>query len=135
MRCGGGHWEGGRGEVRREPHRGPLLVPRELCCLWPLLIPASAKRSGPRQALPAPTPACPEATSLRVLRQPLPTLQVPLYRVLCGHLHGGTGCSLPAGYSAVYRVCFGTACFHLGQAAFLVNIRSSSSCRALLHNG
>ncbi|XP_060116331.1 serine incorporator 4 [Heteronotia binoei] len=60
---------------------------------------------------------------------------VPLYAVLCEHLQGGPSCNLPVGYSAVYRVCFGTACFHLGQAAFLVNVKSSTNFRALLHNG
>uniref|UniRef100_A0A663DXQ4 Serine incorporator 4 n=1 Tax=Aquila chrysaetos chrysaetos TaxID=223781 RepID=A0A663DXQ4_AQUCH len=55
--------------------------------------------------------------------------------VLCKHLPGGTDCERLVGSSAVYRVCFGTACFHLAQAALLLNVRSSTDCRAQLHNG
>ncbi|XP_068059504.1 serine incorporator 4 isoform X3 [Anomalospiza imberbis] len=61
--------------------------------------------------------------------------QVPFSVVLCQHLPGGTDCEQLVGSSAVYRVCFGTACFHLAQAALLLNVRSSSDCRAQLHNG
>ncbi|XP_066490909.1 serine incorporator 4 isoform X1 [Tiliqua scincoides] len=60
---------------------------------------------------------------------------VPSYAVLCERLSGALDCDLLVGYSAVYRVCFGTACFYLVQAAFLLNIKSSSNARALLHNG
>lgn len=71
--------------------------------------------------------------------QPCPinhcTCQVPFSVVLCQHLPGGTDCEQLVGSSAVYRVCFGTACFHLAQAALLLNVRSSSDCRAQLHNG
>uniref|UniRef100_A0A8B9FXI6 Serine incorporator 4 n=1 Tax=Amazona collaria TaxID=241587 RepID=A0A8B9FXI6_9PSIT len=66
---------------------------------------------------------------------PVPCLQVPFAVVLCQHLPGGTDCEQLVGSSAVYRVCFGTACFHLAQAALLLNVRSSAGCRARLHNG
>ncbi|NXW25768.1 SERC4 protein, partial [Circaetus pectoralis] len=61
--------------------------------------------------------------------------KVPFSVVLCEHLPGGTDCERLVGSSAVYRVCFGTACFHLAQAALLLNVRSSTDCRAQLHNG
>ncbi|KAM6060085.1 LOW QUALITY PROTEIN: serine incorporator 4 [Theristicus caerulescens] len=61
--------------------------------------------------------------------------KVPFSAVLCEHLPGGTDCERLVGSSAVYRVCFGTACFHLAQAALLLNVRSSTDCRAQLHNG
>ncbi|NXE30785.1 SERC4 protein, partial [Ardeotis kori] len=61
--------------------------------------------------------------------------KVPFSAVLCKHLPGGTDCERLVGSSAVYRVCFGTACFHLLQAALLLNVRSSADCRAQLHNG
>ncbi|XP_042743933.1 serine incorporator 4 isoform X1 [Lagopus leucura] len=61
--------------------------------------------------------------------------KMPFSGVLCQHLPGGTDCTQLVGSSAVYRVCFGTACFHLAQAALLLNVRSSADCRARLHNG
>eukprot|EP00076_Gallus_gallus_P044170 XP_025009708.1 serine incorporator 4 isoform X2 [Gallus gallus] len=61
--------------------------------------------------------------------------KMPFSGVLCQHLPGDTDCAQLVGSSAVYRVCFGTACFHLAQAALLLNVRSSTDCRAQLHNG
>ncbi|XP_030048061.1 serine incorporator 4-like [Microcaecilia unicolor] len=60
---------------------------------------------------------------------------VPLYSSLCAHLPGGPECDVLVGYSAVYRVCFGTACFFFLQAVFLVNVKSTQDFRAGLHNG
>ncbi|XP_069722887.1 serine incorporator 4 [Phaenicophaeus curvirostris] len=60
--------------------------------------------------------------------------KLPFAAVLCEHLPGGTDCERLVGSSAVYRVCFGTSCFHLVQAALLLNVRSSTDCRAQLHN-
>ncbi|NWS71162.1 SERC4 protein, partial [Crotophaga sulcirostris] len=60
--------------------------------------------------------------------------KLPFSEVLCEHLPGGTDCERLVGSSAVYRVCFGTSCFHLAQAALLLNVRSSTDCRAQLHN-
>lgn len=65
----------------------------------------------------------------------LPCPQVPFSAVLCQHLPEGTDCERLVGSSAVYRVCFGTACFHLAQAALLLNVRSSAGRRAQIHNG
>ncbi|XP_074145594.1 serine incorporator 4 isoform X2 [Sminthopsis crassicaudata] len=54
---------------------------------------------------------------------------------LCTTPSGQDDCPVPSGSGAVYRVCAGTATFYLLQAVILINVNSSTSPRARLHNG
>uniref|UniRef100_A0A8B9Z7E7 Serine incorporator 5 n=1 Tax=Buteo japonicus TaxID=224669 RepID=A0A8B9Z7E7_9AVES len=56
------------------------------------------------------------------------------------HIHSletsaGEMCEKLVGYSAVYKVCFGMACFFFLFFLFTIKINSSKSCRAYIHNG
>lgn len=62
------------------------------------------------------------------------SLQIQMPSVLCAHLFGNSDCPVLSGSGAVYRVCAGTATFHLLQAVLLVRLHSPTSPRAQLHN-
>ncbi|KAB5528468.1 hypothetical protein PHYPO_G00140530 [Pangasianodon hypophthalmus] len=59
----------------------------------------------------------------------------PFYLEICKKLNAGENCSALVGYSAVYKVCFGMACFFFFFSMFTIRIRSSTGCRAAVHNG
>uniref|UniRef100_A0A8B9ZIH3 Serine incorporator 4 n=1 Tax=Anas platyrhynchos TaxID=8839 RepID=A0A8B9ZIH3_ANAPL len=115
--------------------QGPLLtaLPPQLCCRC---------GCGPCGRLRVSTGTRVLYTLLHVLASTVCCLMLSRTVAQCWghrgshcHLPGGTDCERLVGSSAVYRVCFGTACFHLLQAALLLNVRSSTDCRAQLHNG
>ncbi|XP_060762973.1 serine incorporator 5 [Neoarius graeffei] len=54
---------------------------------------------------------------------------------ICEKLNAGERCSTLVGYAAVYKVCFGMACFFFFFSLFTIRIRSSTGCRAAVHNG
>ncbi|XP_034296938.1 serine incorporator 5 [Pantherophis guttatus] len=57
------------------------------------------------------------------------------YETVCQHIQAGDSCEKLVGYSAVYRVCFGTACFFFILFLLTIKINNSKSCRAYIHNG
>ncbi|KAM6945104.1 serine incorporator 5 [Lycodopsis pacificus] len=60
---------------------------------------------------------------------------IPFYNELCERINAGENCRTLVGYSAVYKVCFGMACFFLLFAFFTIRINSSTGWRAAVHNG
>ncbi|MGH0190340.1 UNVERIFIED_CONTAM: hypothetical protein FKN15_044786 [Acipenser sinensis] len=61
--------------------------------------------------------------------------KIPFYKDLCEHMKAGVNCEKLVGYSAVYKVCFGMACFFFIFALFTIKVQDSTSCRAHVHNG
>ncbi|KAG8440596.1 hypothetical protein GDO86_006373 [Hymenochirus boettgeri] len=59
----------------------------------------------------------------------------PWFSFICRHLPGGKDCEMLVGYSAVYRVCFGTATFYFIHSLILMNVKSAQEFRAMFHNG
>ncbi|NWS12306.1 SERC5 protein, partial [Pachyramphus minor] len=62
-------------------------------------------------------------------------MHIPFYKEMCKGIQAGEMCEKLVGYSAVYKVCFGMACFFFLFFLFTIKINSSKSCRAYIHNG
>ncbi|XP_076126767.1 serine incorporator 5 [Alosa pseudoharengus] len=60
---------------------------------------------------------------------------LPLYKDICDQLSAGANCNDLVGYRAVYKVCFGMACFFFLFCIFTIRVQSSTGCRAAIHNG
>ncbi|KAK1892112.1 Serine incorporator 5 [Dissostichus eleginoides] len=60
---------------------------------------------------------------------------IPFYSQMCEKMKAGENCQTLVGYSAVYKVCFGMACFFLFFAIFTIRIQNSTGWRAAVHNG
>lgn len=60
---------------------------------------------------------------------------IPFYSEMCEQLQAGENCQTLVGYSAVYKVCFGMACFFCFLFLFTLRVNNSTGCRAAVHNG
>lgn len=60
---------------------------------------------------------------------------IPFYSDMCEKLKAGENCQTLVGYTAVYKVCFGMACFFLFSCIFTLGVNNSVGCRAAIHNG
>ncbi|KAM4870800.1 serine incorporator 5 [Urocitellus parryii] len=60
---------------------------------------------------------------------------IPFFEDICKGIKAGDTCETLVGYSAVYRVCFGMACFFFLFCLLTLKINTSKSCRAHIHNG
>uniref|UniRef100_W5MG60 Serine incorporator 5 n=1 Tax=Lepisosteus oculatus TaxID=7918 RepID=W5MG60_LEPOC len=61
--------------------------------------------------------------------------KIPYYSELCSHIQAGENCEMLVGYSAVYKVCFGMACFFFFLFVFTLKVNNNRGCRAYIHNG
>ncbi|KFO37265.1 Serine incorporator 5 [Fukomys damarensis] len=61
--------------------------------------------------------------------------QIPFFEDICKGIRAGDTCEKLVGYSAVYRVCFGMACFFFVFCLLTLGINTSKGCRAYIHNG
>lgn len=61
--------------------------------------------------------------------------KIPFYSDMCKKLGASGSCSMLVGYSAVYKVCFGMACFFFFFCLLTLRLNNSLGCRAAIHNG
>uniref|UniRef100_A0A3Q3JMR9 Serine incorporator 5 n=1 Tax=Monopterus albus TaxID=43700 RepID=A0A3Q3JMR9_MONAL len=59
---------------------------------------------------------------------------IPFYSELCKKMNAGENCKTLVGYSAVYKMCFGMACFFFMFALLTIRVNNSTGCRAAIHN-
>ncbi|XP_046871280.1 serine incorporator 5 [Hypomesus transpacificus] len=59
---------------------------------------------------------------------------IPFLSELC-RVNAGERCQVLVGYAAVYKMCFGMACFFLFLWLLTLRVNSSRGCRAAIHNG
>ncbi|XP_017269073.1 serine incorporator 5 [Kryptolebias marmoratus] len=62
-------------------------------------------------------------------------LRIPYYNKMCEKMTAGENCKKLVGYSAVYKMCFGMACFFFFFFIITFRINNSTGCRAAIHNG
>ncbi|XP_074058788.1 serine incorporator 5 isoform X2 [Macrotis lagotis] len=60
---------------------------------------------------------------------------IPYFEDICKGIQAGNTCEKLVGYSAVYRVCFGMACFFFMFCLLTIKIDNSKNFRAYIHNG
>uniref|UniRef100_A0A4W3K3L1 Serine incorporator 5 n=1 Tax=Callorhinchus milii TaxID=7868 RepID=A0A4W3K3L1_CALMI len=60
---------------------------------------------------------------------------IPFYSDFCKTIQAGVDCERLVGYAAVYKVCFGMACFFFIFFLLMLNVKTSKNCRAYIHNG
>ena len=70
-----------------------------------------------------------------VLSVPQMRRQIKAIPHFCNEMVDSRTCDNLVGYTAVYRVCFGTAVFYLLLAGFVVGVKNIDEVRARIHNG
>ncbi|XP_004072472.1 serine incorporator 5 isoform X1 [Oryzias latipes] len=61
--------------------------------------------------------------------------KIPFFSELCVKMKAGENCSTLVGFSAVYKMCFGMACFFLFFCILTIRVRNSTGWRSAIHNG
>ncbi|XP_012871269.1 PREDICTED: serine incorporator 5 [Dipodomys ordii] len=77
----------------------------------------------------------PRQRQLALTAQTADAGKIPFFEDFCKGIKAGDTCEKLVGYSAVYRVCFGMACFFFVFCLITLKINTSKGCRAHIHNG